>query len=57
MTKEVLAPRLLTIHNLTFYQLLMKRLRTAISDGPETVQALLDETRGWRNQYTDETEE
>ncbi|MEE2752180.1 MAG: tRNA guanosine(34) transglycosylase Tgt [Myxococcota bacterium] len=57
MTKEVLAPRLLTIHNLTFYQLLMKRLRTAISDGPAAVQLLLDETRGWRNQYSDETEE
>ena len=57
MTKEVLAPRLLTIHNLTFYQQLMKRLRNAITEGTVAVQALLQETRGWRDQYSEETEE
>jgi len=57
MTKEVLAPRLLTIHNLTFYQQLMKRLRNAITEGSVAVQELLQETRGWRDQYSEETEE
>jgi queuine tRNA-ribosyltransferase len=37
---EALAPRLLTLHNLTFYQRLMQRLREAISEGSEAVEAL-----------------
>ncbi len=31
---EILAPRLLTLHNVTFYQSLMARLRAAIETGP-----------------------
>lgn len=33
LAKELLAPRLLTLHNLTYYQGLMKRMREAIAAG------------------------
>jgi queuine tRNA-ribosyltransferase len=44
---EALAPRLLTLHNLTFYQRLMQRLREAISEGPEAVEMLRQEAWTW----------
>jgi queuine tRNA-ribosyltransferase len=44
---EALAPRLLTLHNLTFYQRLMQRLREAISAGPEAVESLRQEAWTW----------
>ena len=46
-SNEILAPRLLTAHNLAFYMALMTRLRTDIRKGPEAVQALRDEADGW----------
>ncbi len=33
LAKELLAPRLLTLHNLTYYQALMRRMREAIAGG------------------------
>jgi queuine tRNA-ribosyltransferase len=55
-TKEVLAPRLLSLHNVTFYQSLMARIRAAISAGPEALEILRDEVRSWRGAYRDDTE-
>jgi queuine tRNA-ribosyltransferase len=37
---EILAPRLLTLHNVAYYQRLMARIRVAISAGPAALQAL-----------------
>lgn len=45
--KELLAPRLLTLHNVTFYQRLMARLRAAVQAGPEALGALRGEVLGW----------
>ncbi len=53
-TGEVLAPRLLSLHNVTFYQTLMARIRAAISEGPEALEALREEVRGWRGAYRDD---
>ncbi len=53
-TKEVLAPRLLSLHNLTFYQSLMARIRVAISTGSEALENLRDEVKGWRGAYRDD---
>ena len=44
---EILAPRLLTLHNVTFYQSLMARIRRAIEEGPEALHALRREAEGW----------
>ena len=57
MTHEVLAPRLLTYHNLSFYQDLMRRLRQAISDGPQAVESLRQESTRWRRSYADGSED
>jgi len=57
MTHEVLAPRLLTLHNVTFYQDLMRRLRQAISDGPQAVESLRQESTRWRKSYADGSED
>jgi queuine tRNA-ribosyltransferase len=37
---EILAPRLLSLHNVTFYQSLMRRLRAAIEAGPSALSRL-----------------
>ena len=50
---EALAPRLLTLHNLTFYQDLMKRLREAISAGPESLESLRKEAWKWERRFGD----
>ena len=46
-SNEILAPRLLTLHNLAFYMGMMTRLRAAIRTGPAAVQALRDEAETW----------
>lgn len=40
---EILAPRLITLHNVTFYQALLARVRDAIASGPEALQALREQ--------------
>ncbi len=44
---EILAPRLLSLHNVTFYQSLMSRLRAAVSEGSEALARLRTEAAGW----------
>jgi queuine tRNA-ribosyltransferase len=39
-SNEILAPRLLSLHNVAFYQTLMSRIRAAIRSGPEALTAL-----------------
>ncbi|MDG1481588.1 MAG: tRNA guanosine(34) transglycosylase Tgt [Myxococcota bacterium] len=47
ISNEILAPRLLTLHNLTFYQRLMARIRAAIVEGEAALAALRREATGW----------
>lgn len=47
ISNEILAPRLLTLHNLTFYQRLMARIRAAIGEGEAALAALRSEVKGW----------
>lgn len=55
LSNEILAPRLFTLHNLTFYQRLMARLRAAIAlggqEGESAVAALRAEATGWKEPY------
>lgn len=44
---EILSPRLLTLHNVTFYQRLMARIRAAIEAGPAAMLALRAEAAAW----------
>lgn len=44
-SNEILAPRLLSLHNLAFYQTLMSRIRDAIHAGPEALRALRAEAQ------------
>lgn len=44
---ELLAPRLLTLHNVTLYQGLMARIRGAIEEGEPALRRLRDEVVGW----------
>lgn len=44
---ELLAPRLLTLHNVSFYQGLMARLRRAVEAGPDALDALRAEALRW----------
>jgi queuine tRNA-ribosyltransferase len=46
-SNEILAPRLLTLHNVTFYQRLVARLRSAVEEGPDALLALRDEAVRW----------
>ena len=46
-SNEILAPRLLTLHNVTFYQRLVARLRSAVEEGPDSLLALRDEAVRW----------
>ena len=41
--KEILGPRLLSLHNVSFYQGFMSRLRAAARGGPSALQAVLPE--------------
>lgn len=44
---EILAPRLLSLHNITFYQSLMAQLRAAIDEGPGALARLRGEAGRW----------
>ncbi len=46
-SNEILAPRLLTLHNVTFYQRLVARIREAIGRGPEALVALRADAERW----------
>ena len=46
-SNEILAPRLLTLHNVTFYQRLMGRLRAAVEAGPDALLQLRQEAVEW----------
>lgn len=46
-SSEMLGARLLTLHNVTFYQALMARLRGAVEAGPEALISLRSEVGGW----------
>jgi queuine tRNA-ribosyltransferase len=47
ISNEILSSRLLTLHNLHFYQQLMARLREAVRAGPKALISLRDEAKGW----------
>ena len=47
ISNEILSSRLLTLHNLHFYQRLMARLREAIHQGPKALLELRQEAKGW----------
>lgn len=53
-SNEILAPRLLTLHNVTFYQRLMARLRDAIVAGSAALLALRDEAVGWMRPHEED---
>jgi queuine tRNA-ribosyltransferase len=42
-SNEILAPRLITLHNVAFYQALLKQVRAAIAAGPEALQAVREQ--------------
>ncbi len=45
VSNEALSPRLLTLHNLTFYEGLMARIRGAIEQGAEALERVREEAR------------
>jgi len=45
--KELLGPRLLSLHNVAFYQGLMERIRRAIADGTAALDRLRGEAHRW----------
>lgn len=47
LANELLAPRLLSLHNVSFYQRWMERLRAAIPQGEAALAALEAEARSW----------
>ncbi len=47
LSNEILAPRLLTLHNVALYQSLMARLRAAVREGPEALATLRTEAERW----------
>ncbi|MFZ5477818.1 MAG: tRNA guanosine(34) transglycosylase Tgt [Myxococcota bacterium] len=50
---EILAPRLLTLHNVTLYQTLLARLRAAVSQGEEALASLRAEVTRWMGPHED----
>ncbi len=52
---EVLAPRLLTLHNVTFYQGLVAGIRKAIEAGPDALAALRERAVAWTAPYVEPT--
>lgn len=54
LSNEILAPRLLSLHNLTFYQRFMARIREAIPMGSGPLDALRREAAGWMERHDDE---
>jgi queuine tRNA-ribosyltransferase len=53
LSNEILAPRLLTLHNLRFYLGLMARIRAAIAEGPAALAALRSEADRWMSPLAD----
>ena len=53
-SNEILAPRLLTLHNVTFYQRLMERLRAAVTEGPDALLRLRGEAVEWMRPLDDD---
>ncbi len=53
LSNEILAPRLLTLHNLHFYQSLMARLRVAIAEGPAAVARVRSDAERWMDRVDD----
>jgi queuine tRNA-ribosyltransferase len=52
-SNEILAPRLLTLHNVFFYQSLMSKIREAIQAGPEALKALRKNSVIWTEAQQD----
>ena len=48
---EILGSHLLTVHNLFFYQELMRRIRQAIQDGPVALENLRAEVHSWNHAH------
>ncbi len=46
-SNEILAPRLLSLHNVAFYQALLARIRVAIEEGPKALDALRADAERW----------
>jgi queuine tRNA-ribosyltransferase len=46
-SNEILAPRLLSLHNVAFYQTLMSKIRSAIRSGPEALKTLRTDAAMW----------
>lgn len=53
LTGELLAPRLLSLHNLAFYQDLMARLRATLPAGPGALAEVREEALRWQEPYRD----
>jgi queuine tRNA-ribosyltransferase len=53
IANEMLAPRLLSLHNIAFYQALMVRIRAAIRVGPGALDELAAEARQWMEPVKD----
>ncbi len=53
-SNEILAPRLLTLHNVTFYQRLLTRIRGAVREGPDALLKLRDEAVRWMRPLADD---
>jgi queuine tRNA-ribosyltransferase len=51
---ELLSPRLLTLHNVTFYQRLMARIREAVERGEDAMAALRHEVVSWMRPHDDD---
>ena len=47
LSNEILAPRLLSLHNVAFYQSLLSKIREAIRTGPEALQVLRNDAERW----------
>jgi queuine tRNA-ribosyltransferase len=50
-SNEILAPRLLTLHNVTFYQRLVAQLRDAVVAGPEALLHLRERAVRWMRPF------
>jgi queuine tRNA-ribosyltransferase len=53
---EILAPRLLSLHNITFYQSLMARIRAAIDEGPGALARVRLDAERWSQPEGGESE-
>jgi len=53
LSNEILAPRLLTLHNVALYQHLMHRLRDAVRAGTDAMSTLRSEVAAWTGPLED----